>query len=407
MASRGAPKQLWVLMATVFVDMIGLLMVLPLLPYYARDFDAGGLAVGLLTAIFAAAQLLSAPFWGRFSDRYGRRPIILAGLLASAAGYLVFGVAQALWMLFATRLLQGLGAGTIGVVQAYVSDSVEPRERSKAFGWLSAAASAGVMVGPLVGSFSSEYLGPQGPGFFAAGLCLVNVAFAWRLLPEPEKSSSPAAKRSILRSLGDVFAHPALPTSSMIWIYALAMMASSVMQTVLALYLMDRFAITERDIGWFYTYVGGVSVVMRAALLGRILDTFGESRTMRMGALAMALGFFLIPVAPSLLLFVPATTLIPVGTAMLFPTCTSRLTQSAPAGEVGQLLGVQLSFRGIAGILGPAWAGAAYEFVNIRSPLLAGGVVMALVFFVTLRVTDQEEEAPSPAAPEVPGAEVL
>jgi len=389
-------------MGTVFVDMVGLLMVLPLLPYYARDFEAGGLAIGLLTSIFAAAQLLSAPFWGRFSDRYGRRPIILAGLLFSTAGYIFFGLSQALWMLFATRLMQGLGAGTIGVVQAYVSDSVPRKERAKALGWLTAAASAGVMMGPLVGSLTSDLAGPSAPGFFAAALCLLNVGFAWKLLAESSTQKKTVQRSSIVRSMVDVFRHPSSPTSSMVWIYAVAMMAFSAMQAVLALYLMDRFGITERNIGWFYTYVGAVSVVMRAVLLGPILDRVGEARAMRLGAVLMTLGFASIPLAGHIALFLPATTLIPVGTALLFPTCTSLLTQRAPEAEVGQILGVQQSFRGIAGILGPAWAGAVYEFVGERfadalgspillgSPLFLGAVFMTLVIFLTLRVRVDE-----------------
>lgn len=403
-SGKGAPKQLWVLMGTVFVDMVGLLMVLPLLPYYARDFDAGGTAVGLLTSIFAASQLLSAPFWGRFSDKLGRRPIILGGLLCSFTGYLFFGFSQALWMLFATRLMQGMGAGTIGVIQAYVSDSVGRKERSKALGWITAAASAGVMVGPLLGSQASKYLGQGGPGFLAAGLCLVNVVFAWRLLPESSSRKGASQQRSILGSLWEVVRHPSSPTSSMVWIYALAMMAFSAMQAVLALYLLDRFGITEENIGYFYTYVGGVSVVMRAVLLGPILDRLGEAWCMRLGALLMTLGFVAIPLAGTILLFIPATTLIPVGTALLFPTCTSTLTQRAREEEVGQVLGVQQSFRGISGILGPAWAGAVYEVVGegmaksmeapilLGSPLFLGAMVMTLVLVVTLKATDPAED---------------
>ncbi|MCH9650605.1 MAG: MFS transporter [Deltaproteobacteria bacterium] len=394
--SSGAPKQLWVLMATVFVDMVGVLIVLPLLPYYARDFEAGGMAVGLLTSTFAAAQLLSAPYWGRMSDRYGRRPIILAGLLASAVGYLCFGFANSLWLLFATRLMQGFGAGTIGVIQAYVSDSVPPKERAKALGWLTAAASAGVTLGPIIGSQLSAAFGQEAPGLFAAGLCLLNVFFAWKLLPESSVKRLSARRRSIVGSLALVFREPKSPTASMVWIYALAMMAFMAMQAILAIYLMDRFGVTEKNIGWFYTYVGAVSVIMRAVLLGPILDRFGESRAMRLGALCMTLGFLAIPLAPNLLLFVPATTLIPIGTAMLFPTSTSLLTQRAPSDEVGQILGVQQSFRGISGILGPAWAGIVFDTIGVRAPMLLSAVVMTLVTVFTFRVATPEETSGSP-----------
>jgi len=176
-------RRLAVLIAVNFVDMVGFMIVLPLLPFYALDLQATPELVGLLIAAFSIAQLIAAPFWGRVSDRYGRRPALLIGLTASAIAYVVFGFAESLWLLFLSRLVQGAGGGTTGVAQAYVADTMPPRERAKALGWLSAATSAGVAFGPVIGSFAA-HLGKAAPGLIAAALCLVNVAFAWRWLPE-------------------------------------------------------------------------------------------------------------------------------------------------------------------------------------------------------------------------------
>lgn len=396
--SNRAPKQLWVLMAAVFIDMVGALIVLPLLPFYADRYDAGGWLIGLMTSIFAAAQLLSAPFWGRLSDRYGRRPVILAGLVASALAYVCFGLANSLVLLFVTRLLQGFGAGTIGVLQAYVSDAVEPSQRAKAFGWLTAAASAGVSIGPLIGSALSQLLGQRGPGLFAAGLCLLNVAFAWRLLREPPREPHDEERRTVLHAVWEVVRHPRSPVSSLIWVYVLAMMAFMGFTAMMALYLKDRFGITETNIGWFYAYVGVVSVLMRAVALGPILDRIGEVRAMRTGSVAMALGFLAIPSLDRLSLFLLASTLIPVGTALLFPTSTSLLSQRARRSEIGQTLGVQQSFRGISGILGPAWAGAAFQWIGLGAPLYLSAGIMAFVTLATLVIVHQGDTvaAPSP-----------
>src|SRR5436190_11093549 len=136
--------KLVVLMITAFVDMVGLLMIIPLLPFYAKNLGANGLLVGLLFSSFAIAQLITAPVWGRVSDRYGRRPALLVGLTASAIAYVIFGFASTLWLLFLSRFVQGLGGGTTGVAQAYVADTMAPNERAKGLGWLSAATSAGV-----------------------------------------------------------------------------------------------------------------------------------------------------------------------------------------------------------------------------------------------------------------------
>nr|MBA3259144.1 MFS transporter [Gemmatimonadales bacterium] len=176
-------RRLAVLIAVNFVDMMGFMMVLPLLPFYALELRASPEIIGWLIASFSIAQLVSAPLWGRVSDRYGRRPALLIGLTASAVAYAVFGFAESIWVLFLSRLVQGAGGGTTGVAQAYVADTVEPKDRARALGWLSAATAAGVILGPAIGSFAFA-LGPAAPGIVASTLCLVNVAFAWKWLAE-------------------------------------------------------------------------------------------------------------------------------------------------------------------------------------------------------------------------------
>ena len=176
-------KKLLVLIVTAFVDMVGLLMILPLMPYYARDLGAGSLMVTVLVVSFTAAQLLSAPLWGRFSDKYGRRPALLVGLAAAAVAYVVFAYAESIWLLVISRIVQGAGGGTVSVIQAYVADSTEPKNRAKALGWLSAATNLGVALGPPLGS-AALVLGRSGPGVVAAALCLVNMVFAWKYLQE-------------------------------------------------------------------------------------------------------------------------------------------------------------------------------------------------------------------------------
>ena len=176
-------KRIAVLMAAAFVDMLGFAIIFPLLPYYALRLDAQEWMVGWLIAAFSIAKLASAPWWGRLSDRYGRRPIIIAALSTSAIAFFIFGFASTLWVLFLSRLIQGFGGGTTGVLQAYVGDAFEPKERAKALGWLTASTSAGVMIGPAIGSLTFG-LGTAAPGIVAGLLCVLNVAFAWKLLPE-------------------------------------------------------------------------------------------------------------------------------------------------------------------------------------------------------------------------------
>src|SRR3954471_12196600 len=176
-------RKLLGLIVTAFVGMVGLLMVIPLMPFYARKMGAGSFMVTVMVVSFTAAQLLSAPLWGRFSDKFGRRPALLVGLGAAAMAYLVFAVANSIWLLLLSRIVQGAGGGTVGVIQAYVADATEPENRAKALGWLSAATNVGVALGPPLGSLAL-LMGHSGPGVVAAGLCLMNMSFAWKYLSE-------------------------------------------------------------------------------------------------------------------------------------------------------------------------------------------------------------------------------
>jgi multidrug resistance protein len=383
---RAALGRIGVLMGAVFVDMMGFLMVLPLLPFYAERLGATPLLIGVLVAAHAFAQVATAPLWGRLSDRWGRRPVILLGLATSAVAYLLFGLAHAIWVLMLSRLVQGAGGGINGVIQAYVSDSVPVRERAKALGWLTAATSAGVMVGPVVGSLATRW-GQEAPGFLAAALALVNVVFAWRLLPEPAVERHHGPARSLRLALLDVFRHPALPAHRMIWIYAAGMMAFMAMNGMLALYLERRFGVTERTIGYFYLYVGAISVLMRGGLLGPLIAWLGEVRVLQLGALALALGQALLPLPTSLLPLGLVIALVPIGTSMLFPATTSQLSRHAPAGHVGQTLGVQQAIGGVARMIGPIWAGATFQHLGLAWPFWLAAMLMLGALAIALGVS--------------------
>src|SRR5690349_3623198 len=176
--------RLLVLFVTAFVDMVGLAMIVPLLPFYAAELGASATVVGLLVSAFSVAQLAVAPVWGRMSDHYGRRPAILAGLLLTGCAYLIFAFAGSVTLLLLSRLVQGLGGGTIGVVQAYVADASPPEERTKSLGWLSAVTSLGAVAGPAFGSLMISVGGRSAPGLAAAALALLVAAFAARYLVE-------------------------------------------------------------------------------------------------------------------------------------------------------------------------------------------------------------------------------
>jgi multidrug resistance protein len=366
-------------MITAFVDMVGLLMVLPLLPFYALELGGSGAAIGVLVSSYALAQLVSAPLWGQVSDRYGRRPALLIGLGASAVAYVIFGFAASLWMLLASRLVQGAGGGTVGVIQAYVADATEPGNRARSLGWLSAATSMGVVIGPVLGSLSTN-LGPAAPGLLAAGLCLVNMLFAWRYLPEShDVAASRDAQTLPVRSrdaLWRVVSRAREPAPRLIWIYSIGMGAFQGMTAVLALFLALRFGITATTIGYVFMFTGAVSVITRAGLLGPAVDRLGEPRLSRIGILLLALGLITIPLTHDLYMLALALALVPLGTAFTFPCVTALLSQVIGRHERGLYLGVQQTYGGLARVLGPIAAGWAWDHLGVGIPFWAGAALV-------------------------------
>jgi len=398
-------KRLSVLMAVAFVDMIGLMMVFPLLPLYAQRLHATPTVIGFLSASFPVAQLAASPVWGRVSDRYGRRPALLVGLAASAIAYVIFGFAHTLWVLFMSRFVQGLGGGTTGVAQAYVADTMAPSERAKALGWLSAATSLGVIVGPAVGSFATR-AGESGPGLVAAALCVINVIFAWKWLPESRvlqthvttesgRHIPPPQPRPVRDAMWEVIRHPRRPVAQLIWIYAVAMVAYNSTPPVFSLYLSYKFGVTEQNIGYFFIMFGAVGVLMRAFVVGPVNDRYGEVRTMRLGAALYGLGYALVPLANTIPVFLTYQVLLPLGTALLFPANSALVSHRADRHEFGLMMGVQQALRGVASVIGPIWAGFAYQTLGPRVPFFACAAILACVLVLATRVPMNE---PVPAA---------
>jgi MFS family permease len=326
-------------------------------------------------------------------------------LASSAVAYVVFGFATTLWVLFASRVIQGLGGGTTGVAQAYIADTVPAGQRAKALGWLSAATSAGVIVGPFVGSAAANF-GTAAPGLVAAALILINMAFAWKWLPESRVGDSRAPKgegqpalplsRSVREALLAILQHPGAPAHRVIWIYVVGMLALNVVIGVLALYLKDTFAVTERTIGFFYPIFGIVGVLMRVWVVGWATDRFGEVRTMLIGTVLLALGLALMPVPAAIMpmggaltFFVLFLTLVPVGTALLFPASTSLVSQRSEPHEVGLVMGAQQTFRGIMSILGPVGATLSYELGHGLPFFLAAGIVLFAAFLAAREPRDR------------------
>ncbi|HEX8173542.1 MAG TPA: MFS transporter [Pyrinomonadaceae bacterium] len=406
---RKIPAKMFALMATAFVDMLGLLMIIPLLPFYVKTLGGEGIDIlgmhfgigiisGAIVAAFTVAQLVSAPLWGKFSDRMGRRPTLIIALSASAIAYLIFGFAHSLFVLFLSRVVQGAGGGTVGVIQAYVADSTAPEDRARALGWLSATTNLGVALGPVLGSFAIALgkrdlmpgpatleLGRATPGIMAAGLCLLNIAFAWRYLTESREVSEPSHKeeqrRSSTQAIWRVISHSSEPSSRLIWIYAIAIGAFQGSFSVLALFLNARFQVTEQTIGYFFMYVGAISVFTRVLLLGRAVDWLGEANLSRLGLILLAIGVLGMPLSRNLGMLAVTVALIPLGTAFTFPCVTALLSRVISPRERGLYMGMQQTYGGVARIIAPLFFGWAFDSLGVSSPyFFSSAFIIATIF---------------------------
>lgn len=386
---RDQLRRLSVLIAIACVDMLGSAIVFPLVPLFGIRLDASPVTIGWVIAAFSIAQLLSSPIWGRFSDHYGRRPALLAGLLAAAFAFVIFGFANSVWLLFGSRLIQGAGGGTTGVIHAYVTDTVPAADRARALGWLSAATNLGVMLGPVIGSLTFN-LGHRLPGLIAAALCLINAAFAWKWLPESRPPLLPGQalplRKPLWHAAWQVIRHPRGPVPRLTWIYAAGMLGLFAMTSILALYLHESFGVTEATIGFVFLYVGALSVIMRLLLLGPILHRLGEHWTMRVGTILLTLGLLLYPLAHNWWTLAPVMALVPIGTALIFPATTALMSHASDQAEVGTTMGVAQTFAGIARVLAPLMATWAYQHAGPAWPFVLAGTIVALVGVLAFRL---------------------
>jgi MFS family permease len=431
---RKIPAKLFALMATAFVDMLGLLMIIPLLPFYVKEAVSNsgvqifgihfgiGIIIGFIVSAFTVAQLLSAPMWGRFSDRVGRRPTLLIALGASAIAYLIFGFANSLFLLFLSRVVQGAGGGTVGVIQAYVADSTPPEDRARALGWLSATTNLGVAVGPVLGSFAvalgqrdllpghgSLKLGHAAPGLIAAAICLLNMAFAARYLTESRDPNDHIAtdepRKTSRQAMWRVISSSSEPSSRLIWIYAISIGAFQGSFSVLALFLNARFQVTAQTIGYFFMYVGSISVFARVLLLGRMVDWLGEAKLSRLGLVLLSAGVIGMPLSRNLWMLAIAVMLIPLGTAFTFPCVTALLSRVIAPRERGLYMGMQQTYGGVARIIAPLFFGWAFDSLGPSAPYFFSSVFILsttlLGFGLDQYARPQRHAEPEPAVPVV------
>ena len=364
---------------TVFVDMVGYGLVVPLLPFYAREYAAGAALVGLLGSLYAAMQFVGGPFLGGLSDRTGRRPVLVVCLLGASLAYLMLGLAETLFLLFAAVVLAGAAGGTQATAQAYIADSTSPERRARGLGLIGAAVGLGLMAGPVLGGLLSLY-SLHAPAFAAAALALANATFGLLVLPESLparlRTPTPLGRLNPLSQLRGV-----LGIRGIRWFLLAAFLLNlsfAGLLTNFPLYSNARFGWDASVNAFFFAFVGVCAVLTQAVLIGLLQPRFGEERLLLGGLSFMAAGLGLVAAIPYGPLLYPTVGLLAVGVGLAIPALTALISRRVSGREQGRVMGGLQAVISLTLIAGPVIAGLAFDHLGVPAPYWIGALLAAL-----------------------------
>jgi MFS family permease len=391
-ASRASNRVVSVVFATVFLDLVGFGIVMPLLPLYVERMGSSPQVVGFLFASFSFSQLIATPLLGRLSDRVGRRPVILASLVGNAISMVTFAAATSmaiLPLLFASRIVAGLTAGNLSACQAAIADSTDGPARASGMGKIGAGVGLGMVVGPFVGGILSRHWGPQAPPLAAAFFAIADAAFAYFVMPEtrrPSDATAPAASRAPdghhrIAALGDP--HVVLVVA----VYFCVFLCLTNLQVALALLVKARFGWNEEEVGHIFALVGAIMLVIQGGLVGRLTRTFAEATLVLTGCALLAGGLTGLGISHSPGGVIAAVCLVAAGFGVTNPVLSSLAARYAGDRDRGAVLGVAQSSGGLARTVGPVACGYLFARVGAGAPFLGGAIsaVVAMALLSLLR----------------------
>ncbi len=385
-------SRLGVIFLTVFIDLVGFGIILPILPYYAQRFGAAGLGFGALVGVFSLMQFLATALLGRLSDRVGRRPILLATTLINATGYILFAYAGSYAVLFVARLISGFAGGNISAAQAYVADVTSAEERSKGMGLIGAAFGLGFIVGPAVGGLAGHYGGHVAPGLVAAGLSLANFVSAYLILPESLRQEHRVRRELFdFGHLAQALVHPRV--GPLMIAFGLIPFAFAGYTVALPLYAGKTFGWRERELGWFFTLVGTTAALVQGYLFGKLAKRLGDRALVIIGTFGMALAIAVVPFLGTAAALYGWTIALAFSNSVAAPAATGLISVFAAATEQGTMLGAAQSLSALGRFSGPLAVGQVYDGVAPRAAFLAAGAVMVVAGLATLRVPRSGQRA--------------
>lgn len=347
----------------VSVDVLGLTLILPLLPFYAERLGASPAVVGLIVSTYALCQLIGGPMLGRMSDHMGRRPLLLVSQVGTFIGFLILAYANQLWLVFLARIIDGLTAGNLSLAQAYISDVTKPEDRAKSFALIGIAFGMGFLVGPGISGYLATF-SYQWPIFGAAGLSLTSILCTYFLLPSEKPLADAAApKKFAVLDWGryvEFFKRPVL--APILWQFFVFTFVFALFMSGFPLFAERRFTWNgkpygPREVGLLYAYVGFLGIILQGGLIGRLVKAFGEEKLVRAGNLLAIIGMPILAFTYSLPLLLVVLALFGFGSGALRPALTSLVTQKADRSEQGTVLGLTQSLMSVSQITAPFLAG--------------------------------------------------
>ena len=394
---------LFVIFLTVFIDMVGFGIVIPVLPLYAEHFHATPVQIGWLTGIYSGMQIIFVPILGRLSDRFGRRPILIVSLIGTAVGFLLMGWASSLPLLFLARIIDGASGGNISTAQAYIADVSTPENRSRSMGLIGAAFGLGFTLGPMIGGIMSR-ISYGAPFYFAAVLAAVNVVLLYFILPESlsaEYRSQPH-KRS---RLAEVFQHGhGRLFGTIVATYFFSITGFAIMTTLFALFTEKHFGFDAHQTGYVFGFIGIISVILQGGLIGRLVKMFGETALARTGLLLLALALFSLPLATTLPMLLLVSATLAIANGLVTPTLTGLASQMIDRSWQGRALGLMQSAGSAGRLVGPLLGGWLLMFdLNrplahyARTPFFVSAAILLVAFALALGfrkpITDKMQPA--------------
>ena len=381
-------RPLLVIFLTIFVNLVGFGIIVPLLPFYAETFGASPFVIGLLFAIFSICQLIAAPLLGEWSDRYGRRPVLVFSLAGTVISFVMLALAQSLTMLFIARIVDGLSGGNISTARAYVADITEPKDRARAYGIIGAAFGLGFIFGPALSGMLAG-VSITAPIWAAAALTLVATLMAWLWLPETVHRTTAGTGRP-MRNVALMMRRPGLRRILVIdFVYWFAF---AIFQTTFALFVAGRFGFDAAQTGYVFAGVGVLGVLVQGLAIRPVVRRFGDRTTFGAGLVFGVIGLVGATLAHSLTVFALALVPLALGIGFGHPTVASLVSQAGRRDEQGRVQGAAGAMESLGRTLGPVWGSAALQRFGDAMPYLSAAV--CLVVTLVLSATQSPEQAP-------------